>query len=715
MKSTFIIEFYFLQTEREMSLENKYFLSLIAMLMALLLIALPAAAEDAQKPITLEPVKITAQKREEDVQDIPGSVDVLSSETIQDAGITNMEDMYLHSPNLYRSGSYVEHNFVIRGITTFTGSITPNAPLYVDDVPLPLHYAHNLDLMDIERIEVLKGPQGTLYGMNSESGVINVITKKPDNAPRSYVFGEYGTANTSRVGGYTSFPIVEDTWYARIALQQDKTDGHVTNIFNDNNEATSKEHRNMRGTLRWTPNQAWDISLSADYMHADDNIMEVRATEGVLATAGYLESDYDDDLYAKQEGHGFNLTAKKQGDNFDFLSVTGVRGYRNSNFQDRDVSSSQIYYYGESKSRYNSTIYSQEFRLSSPENSGRFKWLTGLYGYHDQMDIAITDYMLQVNPNPMSWVDNDITKNGVAIFGEGTYALRDDLRLTLGLRAAYDVIDGKHQNMDGVDLSDTLRNFELLPKAALAYDLTDTAMAYASVTRGFLSGGFNYFSAIDNNNYSYDPERTWNYEIGLKTSLFDNRMTTNLSAFYISIEDKQVVSWYPVSNKSEILNAAKAHTLGAELEVTARPAQGWQLFGGLGVIKAKLDDCTLAESAGGSYNYSGNRLPDVPSYTFNLGAQYNHTTGFFGRADLLGVGDFTGDLKNKSKESGYKLVNLRIGKEWEHGRVYAWCNNLFNERYHKSVFAWDMTGNGDDRQAIDGDPRTFGIGGSLSF
>ncbi|TIH15929.1 TonB-dependent receptor [Marinifilum sp. JC120] len=689
---------------------------LITLTLALLL-SCPAhvLAEEQKKAVTLTPVKVTAQKREENVQDIPASVDVITSQSIEDAGMHNMEDLYLYTPNVYRSGSFVEHSFVIRGITTFMSSLTPNAPMYVDDVPLPLHYAHNLDLMDVERVEILKGPQGTLYGMNSEAGVFNVITQKPDNETRTRVFGEYGTANTSRLGGYTSFPIIEDNLYLRMAVQQDQTDGHVTNIYDDNDKANKKLHRNLRGTLRWTPDEAWDVSLIADYLKTDDNIMDVRATEGDLAVAGYLESDYGHDLFSIQEGNGINLTAKHTGDNFDFLSVSGFRGYTNHYSQDVDCSSSPIYYYGETDAKYDSKIFSQELRLTSPEDSKTFKWVVGLYGYHEELKILMTDYMLRNGPNPINYMNNKIKKDGVALFGEGTYTLFDDLHITAGLRFAYDIFDGKVHDATDLDLKETLETFETLPKFSVAYDITDNVMTYGSITRGFLSGGYNYSNARDMKTYTYDPEYTWNYEVGIKSSWFDNRLTANLAAFYIQIQDKQVMSWDPGTNAFEVLNAAEAHSKGFELELNARPAQGWQVFGSVGVTEAKIDKLTLPEAAGGTFDYKNKRLPDVPTYTYNLGTQYNHITGFYGRVDLHGIGDFTGDLKNQSKEDGYSLVNVKVGKEWEMGSVYVWCNNIFDTKYHKSVFAWDMTGTGTDRQAIDGDPRTIGIGASLTF
>jgi len=688
---------------------------LAAVLWATLTPCPPAWAQDADDPIMLDPVKVTAQKREQNLQDVPASVDVIDSDILNYAGIREMEDLYRYAPNVHHSGSYMEHNFVIRGVPKFTSSTDSNVVMYVDDVPLPLQMSHNVSLMDIERVEILRGPQGTLYGMNSEAGVINIVTKKPANEFGGKVFTEYASADTSRLGGMFNLPLVQDTLHLRLAGQREYTEGHITNVATDNDKAAEEEHGNFRAVLSWTPDSDWSLSLSGDYMKADDNQMTVHASEGPLAKAGFLESDYDCENDNEQEESGLNLTLKRKGQTADFLSVTGYRSFLSHTTQDWDVSSSLTYYQGEDFSIYEDHIASQEFRLASPEKSTDFQWILGLFGYVEELKIQCKDYTLLFSEDPWSEIYNRIDRRGAAVFGEGTYTVLDDLHLTAGLRVAYDELNGWRKSpTDMVELDETMDTLEYLPKAAIAYDITDQAMTYASVTRGFMNGGFQYYYYSPTptaDTFTYDPEYTWNYEIGLKTSWLENRLTANLAAFYIDITDKQIADWDPVTNTSKVINAAEAHSQGFELEVSAVPARGWTLMGGLGVIDSRIDELDLTDD----YDYSDKRMPDVPSYTYNVGVQYNHDSGLFGRADLLGVGDFTGDTKNLSKEDGYQTVNLRLGWEWGMGSIYVWCNNVFDERYYESVYAWDMSGTDEDRQVVDGDPRTFGMGASLTF
>ena len=369
-----------------------------------------------------------------------------------------------------------------------------------------------------------------------------------------------------------NFPLVEDALAARIAVQQKKTDGFITNVATDNDMAAAKLHQNLRGELRWDVGGLWVANLSGNYLHTDDNIMTVRTIAGPLARPGYMESDYDYEVFSKQDGGGLNLTLKRSGETFDFLSVTGYRTSRHRYTQDTDVSSSPIYYYGEYDSLYEDHLVSQEFRLTSPENDDDFKWVGGLFGYYENLKIDMTSYMRDLAPGAITDFTNSIYKRGAAVFGEGTYTLFGDLHLTAGLRIAYDRQNGWiRDKVNGPELSDTMTTLEFLPKVAVAYDLTDDAMAYASVTRGFMNGGFKYYELTNVDEYTYDPEYTWNYEVGLKTSWLKGRLTANLAVFYIQITDKQASDWDPVLGTSEIVNARKAHTKGFELEVNAPP------------------------------------------------------------------------------------------------------------------------------------------------
>jgi iron complex outermembrane receptor protein len=248
---------------------------------------------------------------------------------------------------------------------------------------------------------------------------------------------------------------------------------------------------------------------------------------------------------------------------------------------------------------------------------------------------------------------------------------------------------------------------EVLPKFSIAYDFTDEIMAYASASKGYLAGGYTYFFDSGPQNFTYDPEYTWNYEIGTKTSWLDNRLIANLSLFYIDMEDKQVIEWVAGMYQT-IENAAEAHSMGVELELHARPMRGLDLFAGFGYMEAEFDNWTATELNYTTfqyeqYDYKNKDLPNVPKYTYNLGVQYRHLSGFFGRVDLLGTGDFYGDAKNKAKVDAYELVNLRLGYEREHFDIIFWCKNLFDEDYEAFKMAW-----GEDEFGIEAEPRMFG-------
>lgn len=660
--------------------------------------------ETTESDYQLETLIVTAEKREENVQEVPASISVVSDINIEDASIANVVDLARFTPNVYVNRAIVQNVIVIRGITTDISTLSSPTGFYVDDVNFPLHLMHNPDLFDIERVEVLKGPQGTLYGRNSESGVINIITRQPDNERRGKVFGEYGLYDTEhgtspryRAGVSISGPVVTDKLYLGLAGQWENSDGFIRNEYNGDDEAGKTDRLNGRGTLRWTPSARWDISLIADVMKTDDNPLFMRFSSGTFETEHH-EVDYDVSEYLwEQESNGQNLRIKYEGHAFNLVSITGRRDYKEKILTDQDLS--PLPTYGSQNITYEDDLLSQELRISSPDNHGPFEWLTGLYGFREELDI-----------NFRSGLGNrktDIDIKGCAVFGQGTYTLFDRLHLTAGIRYEYQDSEGK-QDYALTTYSSDLDDSEVLPKFSVAYDFTDKIMAYFSASKGYLTGGYHYSGATGKDNLTYDPEYTWNYEIGLKTSWWDNKVIANLSAFYIDMKDKQVSEWNPNSGVSQITNAAKAHSMGAELELQARPAQGLELIAGVGYTEAKIDDWTATEwndtyTGMVQYDYKDKYLPNVPKYTYNLGIQYRHSNGLLGRVDYLGTGSFYGDTKNKLKIGGYELVNLRLGYEGDHFDIIFWCKNVFDKRYETMKVEWAP-----NTITIDGDPRMFG-------
>ena len=671
--------------------------------------------EATQEEYEIGTMTVTAQKREENVQDVPISMDVFTGMELEDAGIDNILEMTRFSPNVLIKQNTLENMVIIRGVASFDASAFGPAGFYVDDVSYSLPFMRNIDLFDIERIEVLKGPQGTLYGRNSESGVINVITRQPNNELRGKIFGEYGSYDTEhgsspsyRAGGSISGLLVKDKLYLGLAGQWENSDGFMKNIYNDDDEAGKIDHLNGRGTLRWTPTQQWDVSFILNGFAYNDGAGFYRLTDGPNKT-DRLKIKWDGANSLDQENAGQCLRIKYEGHGFDVLSITGRNDFESKFAFDPDFSPAP---FGDGIAKYEDAVLSQELRVSSPKDSGPFEWLAGVYGFMEDVDSKM---------DTAAWGQKRVAEidiQGHAVFGQGTYTFFNRLHLTAGLRYDHIDLEGKEEwtylellpappwFQPKTDKFDKDLDFtEILPKASIVFDFTEDIMSYATVSKGYLAGGYNYAFVTNNNNFTYDPEYTWNYEAGIKTAWLANRLMANAAVFYIDIKDKQVSEWLqgggPFDKK--VTNAGQAHSQGIELELQARPVQGLDLFSSVGYTEAKFDDWTTLQADGTTYDYKDKDLLFAPKYTYNAGVQYRHVIGFFGRADILGVSDMYTDAKNDMKISSYELVNLRLGYEREYFDIVCWCKNVFDREYATNK---QNVGN---TLIQEGEPRMFGV------
>jgi iron complex outermembrane receptor protein len=352
------------------------------------------------------------------------------------------------------------------------------------------------------------------------------------------------------------------------------------------------------------------------------------------------------------------------------------------------------------------------FRIPKLNNSRKIEWVTGLYLFDEDTDVVVEADQKKGREHR----DTSVDTSGYAFFGQCTYKPTDKLRLTSGLRYDYVDLEGKQlftNNTGTKQYEKNLSNNEFLPKFSVAYDVNSNIMTYATIAKGYLHGGYNYSKATDIENFFFNEEYTWNYEIGFKSDWFDKKVTANISLFYIEMKDKQVAEWGEVTggggNIEMIRNAADAHSMGAELELKARPFYCLDLFAGFGFTESEIDDWVATEYNAytgeySSYDYKDKKLPNVPEYNYNLGIQYHHLSGLFARADLFGTGKFYSDAKNTSSEEGYEIVNLKLGFQGEHYEFFCWCKNLFDEEYNKTKF-----GSGDYEMGVEGDPRMLGI------
>jgi iron complex outermembrane receptor protein len=289
----------------------------------------------------LEPITVTAQKRKENIQKIPMSISAFSDIQIEDADIGNVQELTLLTPNVHMKKGASTNMLIFRGISNDADFIHAPASLYVDDICFSMNFMHNPDLFDIERIEVLRGPQGTLYGRNSESGVINIVTRQPDNDVTGKMFGEiaaydpdHGSSMSYRTGLSLSGPLKKDTLYMGFAGQIETSDGFIKNSSTGSDEAGEIDHQNARLTTRWTPSNKLEISAILDILDIDDGNGNKRYDEGPWKTSPH-EINYSTDRNVnEQKGNGQNIKVKYEGDHYNLLSITGRRFYENNMLRD---------------------------------------------------------------------------------------------------------------------------------------------------------------------------------------------------------------------------------------------------------------------------------------------------------------------------------------------------------------------------------------------
>ncbi|WP_310598883.1 TonB-dependent receptor [Desulfobulbus sp.] len=672
------------------------------------LLAVGHGAEEEKKNdlYYLEPIVVTAEKTAQDVQRIPGSVSAYTKSAIEERHVEKLYDLTDYVPNVFVKKNSTENIISIRGISPQQGSLFSATGLYVDGVNYPIHQMQNLDLLDVERVEVLKGPQGTLYGRNSEAGVINVITSQPTNEFGGKVFGEIGMWDARggvpmyREGATVNVPLVQDTLAMKVAIQNYTTDGWMENTTpNSLEDATRAQHFNGRVTTRWTPTDAWDVSLILQGQHEADGIGVYRFTDGPFAT-DHNEIAWNGPNKNSVDANAQILKAEYRGAEVDITSVTGRHSYSQDYKYDMDMTPVDLYpQYPVFNADYDVDIWSEELRIASKPGKGRrFDWLAGIYVYSEDIqtgNYSITDHV------------TDQDDLGGALFAQGTLHMWEKWHFNLGGRVEYSRLEGKKDvnsgmmGMGTMHLEDTVEDTVFLPSASISYDLAPQVMTYGKVSRGFLSGGFDNYFAMSQDLFSYEPEYSWNYEVGIKSKMLDNRLMMNLAAFYIDVDDKQVVE-YVSPFERYVVNAAKVESYGVEFDVQYKPMPGLTLTGSLGYLESEIKDWTTE-----GYNardYSGNKTPGAPEFSYAAGIMYRWESGWYIGADVVGVSSNYSSAENDLKVDGRALVNARMGYEGEKFDIMLWGRNIFNEEYEERSMRW-LGGT----LIQEGEPGSFGL------
>ena len=681
----------------------------------------------------LDEVVVTAEKKEELLQKIPASITALNAKQINAFGLWNTKEITGIIPNLYSADPGDARDVSsVRGITT--SSYDPTVATYIDGVNQFSLDTYIPTLFDVERIEVLRGPQGTLYGRNAMGGVINIITKQPNNASSGFADISVGNYNQQRITAGFKTPLIKDKLFFGASILSNKRDGYYTNEF------TQSSYDNQNGLsgnyfLKYIVSSCWDINLNFKQL-ANENqgpFPLVFGTEEALNNPYRLNQNSITTM--KDKTSNSSLTIRYTGSGFNFSSQTAYQqNYRYyTNPIDGDFSPidaiSVINNYGSKWN--NNKVLTQDFKFTSaPSSNSKLKWTAGAFLFYQDAPVkqatrfGIDANLMMIGDSLFSIINTSTTlKKGFAIYGQATYALSDKLNMSFGLRNDYEnqtqSILGEYQRDPSPELytttSDTLgrTNFNAIsPKLSLDYQVNNNSLWYGSYSKGFRAGGLSPLSSDPSQPplVGYLPEYSNNFETGIKNNWLSNKLILNIALFYTKVTDAQVPSLILPDAITITKNTGQLSSKGVEAELMFIPTKGLLLQYSFGATSASYDKLEIA-SQGASVNLAGKRPIFTPSSTSLLAAQYSYPVSSELKIMLRGEWKYIGttyfDLANNIQQSPYHLLNAKLGIEYKRTALSFWAKNLAGAKYISYGY---------DFGAVHlGDPAIFGTSFSYKF
>lgn len=633
-----------------------------------------AQAEGGKQPVvavsdSIEDIVVTAQRRETRLQTTAVAISALSSDALAARSIQDVESLGKLSPSMDVSIYQGEAQIYIRGIgyTGLIGGTDSSTAVHLNGIYLSRSSGAVPGFLDVERVEVVRGPQGTLYGRNATGGSVNIISKAPTDHFVAEGMATVGNYDTYQLFAAAGGPISGDMLTARLAVQMEQRDGYTRATHPNGTVRRIEDKKDVAGRLSVTykPSDNFKIDLIGDAYRADDAgsiwlyfgpgtgtnpflRQYISAAAGVTPTPKSRNIGSDVDPINRPLIWGISGRITWNIGDYTLTSLTGYRRTHPYNFNDLDITTADaITQFREERHRQ----FSQELQLSSP-TSRPFEWIAGVYYFRETNDVRneyrfpFVDNMFGLPESPTCCtlrLDGRATTRAFAAFGEANYDLTDRLNLVAGGRYSTERRGGGNDvefvnfltpafDNKAAFVPATFSSFT--PKAGLNYKVNENVFTYFSASRGFKSGGFNIGSY---QNTPFNPEKIWSYEVGVKSDFLDRRLRFNLAAFYYDYTDLQVQD--VAGNNTIVRNAANAITKGIELESTALVTPQFQLDFNATYIDSHFSDTCLADpkypratpDAGctgpNQQNLQGFQLPRAPEYKFAAAAQYTIDTG----------------------------------------------------------------------------------------
>jgi iron complex outermembrane receptor protein len=752
----------------------------------------PAAPPETPSTGAIETVVVTAEKRSENVQDVGMSITAFSGDQLENRGITSMTDLakFVPSLNILQTNNNRNSVVQIRGIGT-SGSnpgIEPDVGIFVDGVYMGAAGTIQQNLLDISTVEILRGPQGTLYGRNTPVGAVNINTRAPSQQTEAMLDVEIGNYSERRVAGYVGGGITDDV-AGRLSMWTSSRSGYETNLFN-NSPINGTDQYGGRGRILWTPSDDLSVNVIGFYSKINQNCCTADQIDptGVagIATPGFLAASQaagrpfinfngpdrkvDDDV-AGDDGTdiwGVSVSA-------DYTlpwndTLTSITAY--NRFQDhiRELAADGLpidLAHGEQT--LNRGAFSQELRIASGKQF--LEYVAGVYLFHEDLvylnnitvhnaNRAFGAGAVTLHPGDMSNFSFDESINSFAGFGQATANITDQLRLTGGLRYNYDHKNATVVNVDttgGTTAQSTVFRNSLFPELNLPnlrrtehrltwqlggqYDVMEGVMAYVTAGTGYKTGGYNARAQSPTVPITFDAESAINYEIGVKTALFGNRLVFNADLYRMLLHAFQDSTLNPLTGSGFIVsNAGNRRVQGVEIDAQARPIDELSLTAGLTYADAVFTDYPAGQcntypppATTPTCNYTGLTPAYNPKWRINGTAQWEqafdqwHDIDWFVAGDISYISSQSLDatLDPRSFQEAYTLLGARVGVEAESGlwRISIWGRNLSDETYYVYAVPEPLgafasgggTAGAGGFAGWYGAPRTFGIEGTFRF
>lgn len=659
-------------------------------------------------PFFLEEIVIQGFKQDKDYRLSPVSTSSINSKLIQKETLLSIKEITGLVPNLYMPdyGAKVSSPIYIRGIGSKINS--PSVGLYIDGVPYFESSSFDFNFSNIESLDVLRGPQGTLYGRNTMGGIINVYTKSPIHNPGTTFKYTGGNHNLYDITATHSIKIKEDMGIS-FSGNYNYFGGFFTNEYL-HEKADKSDGGQGRIRFDWNITPKWKLKLITSLDYFDQNGFPYGLYNTETDQTENVNYNRPTTYIRTISTSGVNVEYSRKG--YKINSQTSFQYLTDNQRIDQDFTPKDLYAVHKKEIH---RMFSEELNIKS-DSKNNYQWLFGLFGFHQHIhrDLNVEMPTQGVISNKLY----EIPTYGLALFHQSTLnnIIWDGLSLSAGIRFDYEHANNDYQmnNMKGEtnvgkDGFDEKLNFrQVTPKFTLQYTTSNLQNIYASVTRGYKAGGFNT-SFDKKEERTFDPEYSWNYELGTKLNFCNNRFFADIALFYIDWKNQQVFQPIESGRGRKLKNAGKSASKGIEISLSARPVDELILQANYGYTKAYFKKYLFSEDI----DFKDHRLPLVPDHTLSLHADYTFYKPFKKLDEIqlgvtyLGTGKIYWADNNELSQSYYDVLNAQISFKRSDYMLSFWAKNITNKKYNTYVSATASP------TAQKGKP--FTIGGTLTI